>query len=121
LKFATIGRWISFPAALNHDSVPLLLSPDIDGHEGDPRVIRSQDRGCKYFVVGAFQLRHFSKFGRRLRTGNGAFRFPGQNISRDIERAFKLPDVAGHAIDHRSDVFFLLRLDTKTEGKCSAF
>src|ERR1700731_5390631 len=85
----------------------LLLSPDVDGHEGVPRPIRSQDRGGKYFVVGAFQLRHFSEFGRRLRTGNGAFRFPCQNISRDIERALILPEMAGHAIDHRSDVFFL--------------
>ena len=84
----------------------LLLSPDIDGHDGVPRAIRSQDRGCKYFVVGAFQLRHFSEFGRRLRTGNGAFRFPCQNISRAIERALILPDVADHAIDHRSDAFF---------------
>jgi hypothetical protein len=58
-------------------------------------------------VVGAFQLRHFSEFGRRLRTGNGTFRFPCQNISRAIERALILPDVAGHTIDHRSDVFFL--------------
>ena len=32
--------------------------------------IRSQDRGFKDFVVGAFQLRRFSEFGRRLRTEN---------------------------------------------------
>jgi len=63
-------------AALNCHSVLLLLSPDIDGHDGVPRAIRSQDRGCKDFVIGAFQLRHFSESGRRLRTGNGAFCFP---------------------------------------------
>jgi hypothetical protein len=76
--------FISFPDALKSLPVPLpskiykflLLSPDIDGHHGVPRAIRSQDRGRKDFVVGAFQLRHFSEFGRRLRTGNGAFRFP---------------------------------------------
>ena len=58
-------------------------------------------------MVGAFQLRHFSEFGRRLGTGDGTFRLPGQNISRDIERALELPDVAGHAIDQCPDVFFL--------------
>jgi len=70
-----IAKRIFFPAALNCDSMLLLLSPDIDGHDGVPRAIQSQDRGCKHFVVGFFQLRHFSEFGRRLRTGNGAFRF----------------------------------------------
>ena len=60
-----IAKRIFFPAALNRDSVLLLLSPDIDGHDGVPRAIQSQDRGCKHFVVGVFQLRHFSEFGRR--------------------------------------------------------
>jgi hypothetical protein len=41
-----IAKRIFFPTALNCDSVLLLLSPDIDGHDGVPRAIQSQDRGC---------------------------------------------------------------------------
>ena len=67
-----------------------------------PRIER-----CKYLVVGAFQFRHFSEFGRRFRTGDGTFRLPGQNIFRGIGRALVLPDVAGHAIDQRPDVFWM--------------
>ena len=43
------------PAALTRmflRGLLLLLSPDIDGHDGVPRAIQSQDRGCKHFVVG---------------------------------------------------------------------
>ena len=36
-----IAKRIFFPAALNRDSVLLLLSPDIDGHDGVPRAIQS--------------------------------------------------------------------------------
>ena len=85
----------------------MFLSPEVDGHHGLPGAIRFQDRGSKDFVVGAFQLRHFSELGRRLRIGNRALGFIGQDISSGIERALKPPEMAGHAIDHCSDVFFL--------------
>ena len=85
----------------------MFLSPDVDGHHGLPGAIRFQDRGSKDFVVGAFQLRHFFELGRRFRIGNRALGFIGQDISSGIERALKPPEMAGHAIDHRSDVIFL--------------
>ena len=58
-------------------------------------------------MIGTFQLRHLSKFGRIFRVRDRSFRFPSEDISRGIKCSFQLPDVAGHAIDHRSDVFFL--------------
>ena len=61
-------------------------------------------------MIGIFQFRHFSKFGRLFRIRDGPFCFPRQNISRGIECTFELPDVAGHAIDHRSNIFFLRRV-----------
>ena len=42
-----------------------------------------------------------------LRIGNRALGFIGQDISSGIERALEPPEMAGHAIDHRSDVIFL--------------